>query len=707
MIKNNLKKVIAVSLTMVLAIAMSVPFKTMEVKADGTSAPSDTAYASREDLQTKYDLDGTNDIVGKIEFGKSESLNAINWYIAGKDTSIPNDNVTLFATDCIFDYGGGKPFLMVTEGEGDPTFSYEANTGYGDTAGSISVNIYHYGISEMRRELNEFSSSGTKFNDIEKSVMNKTTLSYYDYRNLNRFTISDYLYLADKGDDMNIINVGGDTDNPLIINTEYCRDEGNTFWLRSMIEVEMAFSYFYVNGTDREWSPTYGYYTARKVRPAVNINLTTIPFASAVPVGASASGTIPSGSAMTFRITPSESIGEAYYSDNAIIAKAGNVNEPVNLIVQGKDATAGDWYYVKEVSAREIITASTIKTALNLTNDIALDECEVWVEQVSNGVAYAETGRQVDGINFVSSIDITSVETPVGGQEFDVSALCDTVGISDSTPEVKYEVAGVEVTSDKADYNTVYTAVFTMKLLTGANDIYYYDDVVTATVNGKSATVTKVDDTTVKVSYTFEATEEFVYEIVEGMNSAQTKKSNGTITIVGNGDINEFKEIKVDNVKVDETNYTISDTESSITLLSTYIDTLAVGTHTFEMIWEGGSARTSFVINERSDEEETTTSTEEETTTSTDEEETTIGEESEDKDNGTDEEGVGGNEDNEVTDEDDESEEESKEDTSDNKDDTVTAPTTGDNNSFVFLGFMILVSILGVVVARRLKKIED
>ena len=700
MVKSKFLKGVAVSLSMALAMSLLAPVNTQEVKATGTSAPSDTAYATREDLQTKYDLDGTNDIVGKIEFGKSESLNAINWYIAGKDTSISSDNVTLFATDCIFDYSGGKPFLMVTEGEGYPTFSYEANTGYGDTAGSIAVNTNHYGISEIRGNLNSLSSSTSRFNSIEQSVMNNTTISYYDYRNWKSFTLSDYLYLADKGDDMNIINVGGDTDNPLIINTEYCRDEGNTFWLRSMIEVEMAFSYFYVNGTDREWSQTYGYYTARKVRPALNINLTTIPFASAVPVGASASGTIPSDSAMTFRITPSESIGEAYYSDNAIIAQAGNVNEPVNLIVQGKDATAGEWYYVKEVSAREIITASTIKEALNLTNDIALDECAVWVEQVSNGMAYAGAGRQVDSINFVSSIDITGVETPVGGQEFDVSALCDTVGISDSTPEVKYEVAGVEVTSDKADYNTVYTAVFTMKLLTGANGIYYYDDVVTATVNGKSATVTKVDDTTVKVSYTFEATEEFVYEIIEGMNSAQTKKSNGTITIVGNGDINEFKEIKVDNVKVDETNYTISDTESSITLLSTYIDTLAVGTHTFEMIWEGGSASTNFVVNEKSDEEETTTSTEEETTTSADQEETTTDEDPEDKDDGTDE-------DNEVTDEDDESEEESKEDTSDNKDDTVTAPTTGDNNSFVFLGFMILVSILGVVVARRLKKIED
>ncbi len=168
----------------------------------------------------------------------------------------------------------------------------------------------------------------------------------------------------------------------------------------------------------------------------------------------------------------------------------------------------------------------------------------------------------------------------------------------------------MEVTSDKADYNTVYTAVFTMKLLTEEKGIYYYDDVVAATVNGKSAIVTKVNDTTVTVSYTFEVTEELVYEIIEGMNSTQTKDSNGTITIVGN---------------------------------------------------------------EKSDEEETTISIEEE----------------------------------EITTDEEESEEESKEETYDNKDDTVTALTTGDNNSFVFLGFMILMSIAGIVVARRLKIIEE
>lgn len=728
MIKNKIKKAIAVPLTMALVVTMLVPFKPAEVKAAGGSAPSITAYATKADLQEEFSLDISSDTVGKIAFGKPESLrNAMNWYIAGKDTSIDGDNVTLFAASCIFDYSEGRVFVMPMEGEGYPTFSYEANTGYGDEAGSIEVNTYHYGISDIRRELNNFASSSYQFNDAEKSVMNKTKIEYYDYKNDKAFTLSDYLYLAEKSNDVSVIMVGGDKNNPIIVSGNYCRDIGNTSWLRTIKRLEGSYEYYYVDGDDREWMSGYSNYTTRKVRPALNINLTTIPFASAVPVGANTSGTIVPDTAMSFRITPDESIGGVYYGDDMVIAASSDANNPVNLIVQGKDATAGDWYYVKAVTEREIITADSIKTAMNLTNDIELKDCGVWVEKATDGVAYASAGLYSDNITLIDVVTLTDFDTQAG-KTFDTEVICETLGIPTSASNIEYEVAGEPVTSNIVASNTTYTAKIPLKVLTGSRGLYFFDETVTATVNGNAATVTRVDDYNVIVNYQF-TTGEFEYEIVEGNDGNIEKESNIGITFIGNGDVSEFSTIKVDGQIVDRSNYTVLETASSVTLSTGYIDTLSVGTHTFEMIWEGGSARTNFTVKERTiggeettgaegetttgeegeattEAEEDTTEVEEDTTemekdtteaeedtTEADEEETTAAKDDDLDDFGAEEDAGGGTEDEEVSSED--------------GNDTVKAPVTGDNVSVITLVVLLIASIVGVLVAKKLKKIEN
>lgn len=47
---------------------------------------------------TVFDLDGQDDTVGRIVFGKNESGEAQEWYIAGTDTDVSGDNVVLFAS---------------------------------------------------------------------------------------------------------------------------------------------------------------------------------------------------------------------------------------------------------------------------------------------------------------------------------------------------------------------------------------------------------------------------------------------------------------------------------------------------------------------------------------------------------------------------------------------------------------------------------
>ena len=691
--KKNLKRIFSVPLTMTLVVTMLVPFRPVVVKAEGGSAPSASVYASREDLQNKYDLDGTDDVIGKIKYGSSYD-DDLYWYIAGKDSSIEGNNVTLFSTNCIFN--DGSTFNNITEGEGYRNFSYEANTGYGEAEGSIDVDELHYGASDIRRELvnvrNEY------FSEVERSVMNRTEITLKDYMNNRDYTLNDYLYLATicKENDSSI-EVGGTTGNAIEIDNDYWGESRGGMWLRYTKAIE-AGAYYYADSAsesddEKIWTTTSRMYYEKGVYPALNINLENIPFASAVPVGASVSGTIDADedTTMTFRMTPSESIGGVYYGDDLIIAASSDANTPVNLIVQGKDATIGDWYYVKSVTEREIITANTIKTAMNLTNDVALTDCGVWIEKATNGIAYASVGLYSNNIILINAITLNDFDTQAG-KAFDTEVMCETLGIPTSASNIKYEVDGVDVTSNIAASNTTYTAKIPLKVLTGARGLYFFDGTVTATVNGNVATVTRIDDYNVIVNYQF-TTGNFVYDIIEGKDGKVDKNSESGITITGNGDISEFEAVKVDGQVVDSKNYTISESASSVTLLKAYIDILSVGTHTFEMVWEGGSASTSFTVNEKTADEEESTEVDEEESAEADEEEST---EADDEDS----DGFDAGEDSE---EGTKAEEESTEDV----DDTVKAPVTGDDMPVVTLFILLIVSGASVLVAKKAKKIEN
>ena len=96
--KNRLKKRIAYILTTVLTISVIPHLPENIVKAAGSQgSPGVTSYATKEQLMTVFDLDGVNDTVGKLVFGKNGVGDENEWYIAGKDSGVAGDNVVLFA----------------------------------------------------------------------------------------------------------------------------------------------------------------------------------------------------------------------------------------------------------------------------------------------------------------------------------------------------------------------------------------------------------------------------------------------------------------------------------------------------------------------------------------------------------------------------------------------------------------------------------
>lgn len=88
------------------------------------------------------------------------------------------------------------------------------------------------------------------------------------------------------------------------------------------------------------------------------------------------------------------------------------------------------------------------------------------------------------------------------------------------------------------------------------------------------------------------------YEILDGANSSWEQNSDGSLSIRGSGEFSKFVGVKVDGNLVDAKNYTVKEGSTIVTLKADYLNTLSVGSHTFEMIWTDGTASTTFTIKE-------------------------------------------------------------------------------------------------------------
>lgn len=86
------------------------------------------------------------------------------------------------------------------------------------------------------------------------------------------------------------------------------------------------------------------------------------------------------------------------------------------------------------------------------------------------------------------------------------------------------------------------------------------------------------------------------YKIIEGTESSYVLQSGNSLTIRGDGEFSKFAGIKVDGVQIGKDNYDVKSGSTIVTLKSSYLNTLAAGTHNLEMLWTDGSASTTFTI---------------------------------------------------------------------------------------------------------------
>ncbi|MGN0341695.1 MAG: InlB B-repeat-containing protein [Roseburia sp.] len=123
---------------------------------------------------------------------------------------------------------------------------------------------------------------------------------------------------------------------------------------------------------------------------------------------------------------------------------------------------------------------------------------------------------------------------------------------------------------------------------------WYSDSAFTTKVTSISSTQT--GNVTLYAKFTKNENQAKTYSMLDGANGTWTLGNTGTLTFRGDGEFSKFTEVKVDGKTVDKGNYDSKEGSTIVSLKDSYLNTLSVGTHTFEMAWTDGSASTSFTV---------------------------------------------------------------------------------------------------------------
>lgn len=132
-------------------------------------------------------------------------------------------------------------------------------------------------------------------------------------------------------------------------------------------------------------------------------------------------------------------------------------------------------------------------------------------------------------ITYIGNVDLTGMDVPVAGKEFDTAASSNTTGVT--TPVIVWEKKSgstYEKVTGKADYNTTYKAVITL-----STDWYYeFKKDATVTVNGKAAVVS-YDATSGKLILSVEYT--------TAKEKLQSIEQNNSLNVGANVELKDMK----------------------------------------------------------------------------------------------------------------------------------------------------------------------
>lgn len=525
--------------------------------------------------------------------------------------------------------------------------------------------------------MKEMAANESYFSLAEQSLMNTTKITSYDAKNKLSYTTEDKLYLlmgysVNDGETMQKQIYAGSRDQIVLSFNKYW-SRGTDFFLRGTWDTNITCASLYKG---MEGVGSNNQYASADIRPALNLKLTDVLFAS-VRRPAEGTTTVSKDSPMILRLDGTgKNIGTVTYNAETKVITTNKdtaASGAVYLMVLGKH-NGTDTIYCATIAPG---TAKVNTSTASWLADVDLSTCKIWLETVSDGMLYAVTATpEPTALEQISSVEVT-IDPPTAGNWLAANAACATTGVSNTKP-VNWTPNDDSVVGGKE-----YTASVTLTAASG----YEFADSTAAMVNGEQATVTKNGDGTLTVTHSFtaatvkdklkeiiapdpvtapngmfywkieellpktvdimlenqtvtsasvtwditplkneydatELTEQRVtltgtvicpatsapatpapetpapasYYIMDGANSSWVRNEDGSMAIRGNGEFSKFTGVKVDGVLIDPANYIVTEGSTIITLKPEYLNTLAEGSHSFEILWADGSAATDFTV---------------------------------------------------------------------------------------------------------------
>ena len=404
--QRYLKKPCSFLLVSAMVLTMFPTFST-SVHAEENQSPTKEQFSTVEELKN-YD---TNDNDGvrnpaKVYFGNNNQ----QWWIAGSQS---NDSLTLFSASSMGDGVQFESNYMANK-----TYDDKWNCTYPDGE-PAEVFPNHYGASYIRNvTLKEMEASF--FTSSEQALINETTIYTDDTKNNSVYSTMDKLYFAygDKEDYKHITvgkNSANDLNDGLRIDPSY--------WGKSVLELFWIRSPFVSNDDPNDGSsvltawPSKNYpafngaqtSNVEKIRPAFELNSSTILFASAVP-SATSTGNLTlqdtdGDGAFTLRYDAgkySKNLGSAVisYDDSKVILT--DVPNGTYLVAQNSNGA-----YAKQITNETEVSAS----GMNLDS---FANCKIWLEttDTANRITYAALAEkeQETAVNIAAGagLNITS-----------------------------------------------------------------------------------------------------------------------------------------------------------------------------------------------------------------------------------------------------------------------------------------------------------
>ena len=344
------------------------------------TAPGSAAFASRDELMEcgLYNL-----TTHKVYFGLN-GASPQQWYIAGKDSTAGGmvlicNGAQPMGEDQIFESTTAeRPF----KGSEWGTYPYSFT-------GSVYPN--HYGASTIRRVLQSYASDLSRFSAAEQAMMKNTQISVRDAKNSVSYWVMDKLYLPSgvASSPYNRLSVGSD-DNIVILTNDSDLGISARFWLRTptgtsdgALVASFGSASIATGYTDSGWN----------LVPAFCLDTADVLFASTAEKG-KATASFDSADTMTLRCSATSSLigSSAEYTSGKVTVKKGSDAGKLYLYVQGCD-NGTDFVYSKEITGDTQVFAADVRASVT-----DLSECRIWLETVSDRVAYAKMAEKSSSV---------------------------------------------------------------------------------------------------------------------------------------------------------------------------------------------------------------------------------------------------------------------------------------------------------------------